>query len=100
MGFLRQTLSPGPAATLSPGRASQVAGRQRQPAGPLGQVAEGALSVTPSWVRLARPAHVVAAGPLTEHPHKTQPGATLHPPRLPRGFSPRGRMEGAPSLGS
>lgn len=33
-----------------------------------GQVAEGALNVTPSCVWLARPAHVAAAGPLTEHP--------------------------------
>lgn len=40
VGFLSETLSPGPVATLRLGRAFR---RQRQPAPPLGQVAEGAL---------------------------------------------------------
>lgn len=43
VGFLWETLSLGSAATLRLGRAFQVAGRQRQPGPPLGQVAEGAL---------------------------------------------------------
>ena len=48
---------PEPGKGLSGGREAEAARLS------FGQVAEGALNVTPSWVWLARPAHVAAARP-------------------------------------
>ena len=80
MGFLWETLSLGPVATLRLGRAFQVAGRQRQPSPPFGQVAEGALCdplLAPAGLPL--PCGLSGAPSLSTHTrHSLGPPSTRH----------------------